>query len=119
MIIIKYIFLLLIFLGCSFTGFLVSKKYKNRVAELREFKNVTNILETKIKFTYEPLGEIFDEISLMTEKGISKVFKEANNNMKTGDVRNSWEAAIENSKQTLSLNKEDINIIKGLGKMLR
>lgn len=121
MIIIKYFFLILIFGGSCLVGILISKKFKNRVNELREFKNILNILEAKIKFTYEPLGDIFSEISLMTkEKGnISRVFEETSQSMKNVDVTMSWEQSLENSKSYLSLNKEDINIIKGLGKLLR
>ena len=52
MIIIKFIILITIFGASTSIGFLMSKKYKNRVIELREFKNAINILETKIKFTY-------------------------------------------------------------------
>ncbi len=121
MIIIKYIFLVLVF-GCScLTGFMISKKFKNRVIELREFKNILNILEAKIKFTYQPLGDIFSEISVMSSEGdsISKFFKEILNRMKSKDVATSWDEALESSKTFLSLDKEDINIIKGLGKLLR
>ena len=121
MIILKYIFLILVFGCCCLMGVMISKKFKNRVIELKEFKNILNILEAKIKFTYEPLGDIFNEISLMTDEksGISKVFKEAMQKMKTNDVTASWDEALESSKSFLSLNKEDINIIKGLGKLLR
>lgn len=121
MIVLKYILLFLIFIGSSLIGILTSNKYKNRVLELREFKEATSILENKIKFTYEPLGEIFDEITKITtdEKGISKIFQETSINMKNEDVSKSWESAIETSRPFLNLNKEDINIIKGLGKLLR
>ena len=121
MILIKYIFLVLIFIGSCLIGFLISNKYKSRVKELKEFKEATNILENKIKFTYEPLGDIFDEITKITknEKGIANIFQNASINMKNEDITKSWENAIDDSKQFLSLNKEDINILKGLGKLLR
>ena len=121
MIFLKYIILLTIFLGTSYIGFLFSRKYRNRVNELREIKEVISILENKIRFTYEPLGEIFDEIYNMVEskKNIANVFKQLKNNMKDYNVKISWEMALENSKTNLNLNKEDINIIKSLGKLLR
>ena len=37
-----------IFLSCSLIGILVSNKYRNRVNELKEFKNALNIFKTKI-----------------------------------------------------------------------
>lgn len=59
MIIIKYAMLITIFLASFSVGKIISKKYKNRVIELKKFKDAINILETKIKFTYEPLRRNF------------------------------------------------------------
>lgn len=59
MIIIKYIMLITIFCASFSVGKLVSKRYKNRVIELKKFKDAINVLETKIKFTYEPLRRNF------------------------------------------------------------
>ena len=120
MIIIKYCILIAIFAGSSSIGFLMAKRYKTRVNELREFKEILNILETKIKFTYEPLGEIFSQISKITQdNNISNIFENIVKNLKKDDVKTSWENALEDSKSNLSLNKEDISIIKGIGKFLR
>ena len=121
MIVLKYIILLIIFAGSSYIGILMARKYKNRVLELREFKEALSILENKIKFTYKPLGEIFDDIIKIfnKESGVTKIFKITNENMKIDDVSISWNKAIDNSKIFLNMNNEDINIIKGLGKLLR
>lgn len=54
----KYTILFFIFLIAAYIGNLISRKYKNRVKELKSFKETFNILESKIKFTYEPLGDI-------------------------------------------------------------
>ena len=59
----KYILLLAIFALSTAIGLLIAKSYQNRVVELKEFKNILNIMKTKIKFTYEPLAEIFKQIS--------------------------------------------------------
>ena len=121
MVIIKYISLILIF-GCStIIGISLGKKFKYRVNELRELKNTINILETKIKFTYEPLGEIFNDIVNILGKNnnISKIFQRATENMKNFDANQSWIKAIEDTKVQLNLNKEDISIVKDLGKLLR
>ena len=59
MLILKYIIIILIFFTSVSIGDLVSKKYILRVKELKEFKNAFNIIETKIKFTYEHLSNIF------------------------------------------------------------
>ena len=63
MLIIKMIIYSSIFLTCSIIGILKSRKYVYRVNELREFKNALNIFKSKVNFTYEPIPEIFDQIS--------------------------------------------------------
>lgn len=68
MILFKYIFLILIFIGCTSIGYFYSTRFKNRVIELKEFKSALNIMKNKIKFTYKPLGEIFEEISKTAKK---------------------------------------------------
>ena len=119
MIFVKYIFLSFIFASASLIGIMFSKKYKNRVEELKSFKEACNVLESKIKFTYEPLGDIFEEIAdIYQNNQISNIFKNTNINMKNKDFRLAWNESIEKSKQQLNLKKEDINIIKSLGNML-
>lgn len=68
MIIFKYIFLILIFIGCTSIGYFYSSRFKNRVYELKELKVALNTMKNKIKFTYKPLGEIFEEISKIAKK---------------------------------------------------
>lgn len=118
MIIIKFIILITIFGASTSIGLLMSKKYKNRVIELREIKNAINILETKIKFTYEPIPEIFKEIAQALEKNIAEIFKKASEYIGENTTKEAWKRAIEESKQNLSLNEEDINIIQNLGNLL-
>lgn len=116
MLMIKYVILTVI-LGISiWIGILVSKKYKDRVIELKEFRNSLNILENKIKFTYEPLQEIFKQISDNLENNISLIFENTNKNLKRMNMCDAWNKAIDESK--LNLNKEDISIIKNMGKLL-
>ena len=60
LIIIKYTMLLFLLLFTSILGIMLSKKYTYRVQELKNMQNALNILENKIRFTYEPLNEIFN-----------------------------------------------------------
>ena len=118
MIIIKFIILITIFAGSTSIGFLMSKKYKNRVIELREFKNAINTLETKIKFTYEPIPEIFKQISENLQNNISKIFERASKYIGDCTTKQAWNKAIEEIKPNLSLNNEDIKIMQDLGNLL-
>ena len=59
MIIIKFIILLGIFCLSTACGITISKKYITREKELKEMLNALNIFEEKIKFTYEPIPDVF------------------------------------------------------------
>lgn len=116
MVIIKGILFILIFLSSTYIGMLISSKYKNRVNDLKEFKSVLNIMDTKIKYTYEPIGDICQEIYQMNDTNIGRMFKEVSNLLKTKTITEAWNIAID--KYGNNFSKEDKNIIKSLGKML-
>ena len=116
MIILKYIMIFLVFLISFLIGNLISKKYILRVKELKDFKNALNIIESKIKFTYEPLPEIFMQTSKLLSKNISTMFVQASNNMKSLNAEEAWNKSLEEA--SINLYKEDIENIKNFGKML-
>ena len=114
--IIKYILLICIFGLSTSIGLVVSKNYENRVIELKEFKNILNIIKTKIKFTYEPLAEIFKQISNKNETNIEKIFEQMANQITYFQTREVWENCIQDAK--IYINQEDKDILKKLGKLL-
>lgn len=116
MIFLKYIMIFLVFLISFLIGNLISKKYILRVKELKDFKNALNIIESKIKFTYEPLPEIFIQTSKLLSKNISAIFVQASNNMKNLNAEEAWNKSLEEA--STNLYKEDIENIKNFGKML-
>ncbi len=75
--IVKYFMLLLIFISSSLIGKYISKKYTYRLKELEEFKNILNVFKSKIRFTYEPIPEIFKEIANNTKENIAEIFERA------------------------------------------
>jgi len=105
-----------IFLTCSIIGLLKSQKYMYRVDELKEFKNALNMFKTKIKFTYEPIPEIFAQIASSINPNIGSIFKIASYNMKFCPAGDAWKRAIETD--LLNINIEDKNILKDLSKLL-
>ena len=113
---IKYCMLFLVFTASALIGKYISQKYKYRLEELEEIKNALNIFKTKIKFTYEPIPEIFDEIAKNTSKNISNIFIKAKIEMKTKTASQAWEDAIE--KAETNLNNEDKQTIKTLSRLL-
>lgn len=116
MIILKYILIILVFIISFLLGNLISKKYILRVEELKNFKNAINIVESKIKFTYEPLPDIFMQTSKLCTENICKIFVQASNNMKNLNAEEAWNKSLEESKNNLY--NEDIENIKNFGKML-
>jgi len=105
-----------IFISASLIGILISKKYANRVSELKDFRTALNMFKTKVRYTYEPVPEIFREISSAINSNIGNVFGLASNNMKLVPAGKAWEMSLDSS--TLNINEEDKNSLKNLGKLL-
>ena len=116
MIVLKFILLIGIFFLSTSIGLAISKIYENRVEELKEFKNSLNIMKTKIKFTYEPLEEIFKQISKDNLTNIEKIFGKMANQINYDQVQTVWATCIQEAD--ISINQEDKNILKRLGKLL-
>lgn len=114
--ILKYFMLFLILVGCSLIGKYLSQKYVARVCELEEMKNALNMFKTKIKFTYEPIPIIFEDIAQNMSINIRQIFILAKEKMKSNTANIAWEEAIEESENNLT--KEDKYVLKTLSKLL-
>ena len=116
MLFIKIIIYSFIFVSSSLIGVLISKKYSNRVNELKEFKNALNMFKTKIRYTYEPLPEIFKEISESIESNVATVFRQAVDKMNILTAGEAWNKAL--TIDTLNIDDEDKTVLKNLSKLL-
>ena len=105
-----------IFLTCTVIGLIKSRKYIYRVDELKEFKTALNMFKTKIKFTYEPIPEIFSQISKTIAPPIGGIFQVASNNMLKLPAGEAWSKAIDTD--ILNIDLEDKKILKDLSKLL-
>ena len=114
--IIKYFMLFCILIASSLIGKFLAKKYVYRLEELEEIENILNIIKNKIKFTYEPIPEIFEEISENSSKNIGNIFKNAKEKMNEKSVSQAWEEAMEESENNLK--KEDKKVLKTMSKLL-
>ena len=114
--ILKYIILFFIFWTSSFIGILVSKRYSNRVKELQEMKSALLMFEAKIKFTYEPIPEIFKEISNKFSEHIEELFENSVTKMKNKSASVAWCESIEESN--IILHNDYIVVLIGLSKLL-
>lgn len=114
---IKIVILFAIFILSNFIGKTISSKYKYRLEELKEMKSMLDIFKTKIKFTYETIPEIFDDISKRVSSDIGKIFLNAKQHMENRTTaEKSWEMAISESEN--NLNEEDKKTLSIMSKML-
>ena len=117
MLFIKSIILCSIFGGSTLIGIMLSNKYKNRTIQLCEMKKALNFFEAKIEYTYEPIADIFVEISNNIKREIGSIFKVSAVKMKEMSAKDAWEHSV-NISQT-NLLKEDLDIIKDFRKNFR
>lgn len=112
----RYLFLVLILSGSTSIGFLLSKRYTDRLGELNTFSNFINLLQNKIKFTHLPLAEIFEEMaSIKTDPKIADFFLRVYTKLNIKTTKEAWNDALEEERYYLNLKNEDINLIKSLG----
>ena len=118
--VVKVFMLFLVFITSALIGKFLSKKYVYRLEELEEMKNSLNIFKSKIKFTYEPIPEIFEEISQNANKDIGIIFSRAKQKMNDTTATIAWEESLDEivRENKTNLKKEDINILKSLSKLL-
>lgn len=98
-------------------GIMISKKFSNRVRELKDMKNALNMFETKIKFTYESVPTIFEEISRNIPNSMGDIFKRASRKMDLQSAGDAWLEAID-EKET-NLLEEDKSVLINLRKTFR
>lgn len=111
----KIIILFFILIICTSIGMLKAKVYNNRVMELKKVKNSLEVLKSKIEFTYEPIQDIFQEISNIVYANQVNIFQETVENIGKFGVTESWTRAVE---KNADLNEEDKSTIKMFGKLL-
>lgn len=116
MLIFKIIVITGIIYICSYLGILKSKTFENRVNDLRMVQSSLNMFKTKIEFTYEPIKDIFEEISQIVYQKQENIFENTVLFMEGQDTSTSWYKALENTKNDFSF--EDIEVLKTMGKLL-
>lgn len=114
--VLKLFVLATIFGMSTLLGIIKANRYKFRVNDLKEIQKALNMFETKMKYTYEPIPDLFAEISKDLEENIGYILKNASKKMQIVPAGQAWIEAIDNSSNNFS--KEDINIIKALSKLL-
>lgn len=117
MLVFKWFMLFLLFGGIAYLGRNMSNQYQTRVNNLKEMRGSLNMLQTKIKYTYMPLPDIFEEIASSCSLAVASIFSKAKEKMKKVTAGQAWEEAVDEAKNT-GFQQEDNNTIKSLGKLL-
>lgn len=116
MLLVLKVFLLIFIFGiCTSIGILKAKKYDDRVYELKKIKNALEAIKSKIEFTYEPIKDIFNDISKMIYSNKENIFKKTVELMNENEITESWNMALD---KNVNLNNEDKSTIKMFGKLL-
>ena len=111
------VFIFAMIIGTSSAiGLMLAKKYTNRELELKEIKNALNMFATKIKFTYEPIPNLFMEIANKLGGNIGAIFQRAAIKMKEETAGDAWNNALEEVNHNLT--KEDVTVLKNLSRLL-
>ena len=76
------------------------------------------MFKAKIRLTYEPIPEVFQQIKKELNSNIGEIFLIASEHMEENTASEAWNRALEEEKLHTSLKKEDIEVLKGLSKML-
>lgn len=114
MILIKYISLLGIVVISSYLGINKAKDYENRVKALIKFKSALVMFKSKLEFTYEPIKDIFEDISKVIYRKNDNIFENVIKS-KENEIYISWVNAV---KCERNFAVEDKEIIEMIGKLL-
>ena len=116
MLYIKCILLLAVFGTSTMIGIKISNRYTQRANNLKQIKKALNIFEAKILYTYEPLPDVFLEISRKIGGDVGKLFLLTNKYMNIDFAGDAWEKSIDSSN--IMLLQDDKEALKSLGKLL-
>ena len=108
MIIIKGCLIISIIIICSLIGNIKSNSYRKRYDDLKKFKRALGVFKTKLEFTYQPINEIFEDISKLVYEEKDNVFKRFNEN-------EDWDLSVDMEENFMPDDKE---VAKNLGKLL-
>ena len=116
MLVLKIVMLFAVFGTISTIGVKISNRYTERANNLKQIKKALNIFETKIMYTYEPIPDVFLEISKKIKGDVGKLFWDASRIMSLDFAGDAWEKSLNNSN--IMLLEDDKEALRSLGKLL-
>lgn len=117
LLVIKLLLLLVIVTLSTFIGILISKKYSSRVDEIQDLISALEILESRLNYTYDTIPDAFSFVGKHMRSSAKKIFEISSQKLqieKSFTASEVFESTIDEEKAFLSLNENDIEILKGL-----
>lgn len=117
LLVIKLMLLLLIVSLSAFIGILVSKRYSNRVDEIQDLITALELLESRLNYTYDTIPDAFGFVGKHMRSSAKKIFEIASQKLqieKSFSASEVFESTIDEEKAFLSLNENDIEVLKSL-----
>lgn len=113
---IKFVDIVLIVFVSAYIGINKANIFTLRVNKLRNLKSSFNIFKTKLEFTYEPIQDIFLQISKLVYENKNNIFKSYVSNIENDNYEDAWNLAL--AENSFGFTKEDIEIINEFGNLL-
>lgn len=117
---IKIIGAVFILIATTWTGFEVSKHYKERPRQLRQLKSALGSLEAEIMYGHTPLHEASRRLAAQLTKPLSSFFEVFSNKLTNTEttVKDAWEKSLTEVWKLTALKKGEFEIMKQFGETL-
>lgn len=112
---------LLIIISSSALGLIYSRRFRDRVNNLKLLYNCVQLLETEIIYSANPIPDALDEVYRKGNKKVSYVFKDIKEHLVSNrnfTLLDSFIYASDILKERMYLENEDIEVILSLGRSL-
>lgn len=115
----KGVLCLVIIFACGSLGILKAQSYSQRLADLKDLKDMLKILQTEISYRKDPLPVAFARIaSYKDTKAMNLLYECSRKMQECRDLKQCWEEAENLAYRASCMNEEDRCIIKDLGLQL-
>ncbi|MGL4850046.1 MAG: stage III sporulation protein SpoIIIAB [Clostridium sp.] len=118
----KYLWLILVFIFCSYTGFQIGRRYFKRYRNLVDVNKYIVMLQNEVLYKNTAIPEALAEISIKSEDSFSLVLSKVSTELKLGEKQSVYHAFKEvyiNEKNNFYFEEDDEKVIgdflRGLG----
>lgn len=117
----KFILLVLIFIFCSFVGYVLGERFKNRHNQIREIIKLITLLQNEVIYNFTTLPEAFFIIGRKGKEPFNKICEKIGDRLLSPYSKGMYLSAkecYEEEKVNLYLNDEDLIVLSDFFKTL-